>query len=75
MWALGKIMKCPEVPKVYIGSFWPYWNEKNALLRGAIQEDLDALIKDILNLPSDYHAKRVNDVIRRARNVSCLLDK
>uniref|UniRef100_A0A0M3IE34 Dynamin-type G domain-containing protein n=1 Tax=Ascaris lumbricoides TaxID=6252 RepID=A0A0M3IE34_ASCLU len=69
MWALGKIMKCPEVPKVYIGSFWPYWNEKNALLRGAIQEDLDALIKDILNLPSDYHAKRVNDVIRRARNL------
>ncbi|VDK66242.1 unnamed protein product [Anisakis simplex] len=95
MWALGKIMKCPEVPKVtfeslnrcfhknkcfksitqqiysqvYIGSFWQYWNPKNTLLRGAIQEDLDALIKEILDLPSNYHAKRVNDVIKRARNL------
>ncbi|KHN78567.1 EH domain-containing protein 2 [Toxocara canis] len=69
MWALGKIMHCPEVPKVYIGSFWPFWNDKNTLLRGAIQEDLDALVKDILDLPSSYHAKRINDVIKRARNL------
>ncbi|VDN35555.1 unnamed protein product [Gongylonema pulchrum] len=72
MWALGKIMRCPEVPKVYIGSFWPYWSDKNVLLRDAIKEDLDAVVKEIIDLPNSYHHKRVNDVVRRARNVGHL---
>lgn len=31
MWALGKTIVCPEVPRVYIGSFWdqPYSNNMN----------------------------------------------
>ncbi|KAM3724398.1 EH domain-containing protein [Dirofilaria immitis] len=69
MWALGKIMRCPEVPKVYIGSFWPYWSNKNVLLRDAIKEDLAAVVQEIADLPNSYHRKRINDVAKRARNV------
>uniref|UniRef100_A0A1I7W3Q1 Dynamin-type G domain-containing protein n=1 Tax=Loa loa TaxID=7209 RepID=A0A1I7W3Q1_LOALO len=69
MWALGKIMRCPEVPKVFIGSFWPYWSNKNTLLRDAIKEDLTAVVKEIADLPNSYHRRRVNDVAKRARNV------
>uniref|UniRef100_A0A0R3R696 DUF5600 domain-containing protein n=1 Tax=Brugia timori TaxID=42155 RepID=A0A0R3R696_9BILA len=69
MWALGKIMRCPEVPKVFIGSFWPYWSNKNTLLRDAIKEDVAAVIKEIVDLPNSYHRRRVNDVAKRARNV------
>ncbi|VDN05952.1 unnamed protein product [Thelazia callipaeda] len=69
MWGLGKIMSCPEVPKVYIGSFWPYWSDKNTLLRDAIKDDLAAVIKEITDLPNSFHHKRVNDVVKRARNL------
>ncbi|CAG9534573.1 unnamed protein product [Cercopithifilaria johnstoni] len=69
MWALGKIMRCPEVPKVFIGSFWPYWSDKNILLRDAIKEDLAAVVKEIADLPNSYHRRRINDVAKRARNV------
>ncbi|KAL4002930.1 Dynamin family protein [Acanthocheilonema viteae] len=69
MWALGKIMRCPEVPKVFIGSFWPYWSDKNILLRDAIKEDLAAVVKEIADLPNSYHRRRINDVAKRARNI------
>lgn len=69
MWALGKILKWPEVPKVYLGSFWSYWNDKNSELRVAIQQDMDAIVSDILDLPGSYRAQRVNDCAKRARNL------
>lgn len=33
MWALGKTINCPEVPRVYVGSFWdqPYKNDVNRM--------------------------------------------
>lgn len=55
--------------QVFIGSFWPYWSDKNILLRDAIQEDLAAVVKEIADLPNSYHRRRVNDVAKRARNV------
>jgi len=33
MWALGKTINCPEVPRVYVGSFWdqPFKNDVNRM--------------------------------------------
>lgn len=59
-----------NIIKVFIGSFWPYWSNKNTLLRDAIKEDLTAVVKEIADLPNSYHRRRVNDVAKRARNVS-----
>ncbi len=46
MWSLGKVLKTPEVVRVYSGSFWnqPYQNEEFRCLFEAEQEDL---LKDL----------------------------
>ncbi|EJW79078.1 hypothetical protein WUBG_10013 [Wuchereria bancrofti] len=58
-----------EYKQVFIGSFWPYWSNKNTLLRDAIKEDVAAVVNEIADLPNSYHRRRVNDVAKRARNV------
>ncbi|VDM14166.1 unnamed protein product [Wuchereria bancrofti] len=64
-------MKKPKLNifEVFIGSFWPYWSNKNTLLRDAIKEDVAAVVNEIADLPNSYHRRRVNDVAKRARNV------
>jgi hypothetical protein len=44
MFSLGKALSCPEVPKVYIGSFWerPYINTEH---RKTFDTDHEGLIK------------------------------
>ena len=44
MWSLGKALKCPEVAKVYMGSFWdrPYINDG---LKEMFETDQDKLMK------------------------------
>lgn len=46
MWSLGKVLKTPEVVRVYVGSFWnqPYQIEDNKKLFEAEQDDL---LKDL----------------------------
>jgi hypothetical protein len=50
MWSLGKVMKTPEVLRVYIGSFWdqPLLIEDNAALFEAEEKDL---MRDLRDLP------------------------
>ena len=50
MWSLGKVMKTPEVLRVYIGSFWdqPLRYEDNVELFEMEKADL---LKDLKSLP------------------------
>lgn len=68
MWALGKIFTTPEVPKVYIGSFWKYMPDKTIVSK-TILEDTDALLKEITDLPNTCKTRRINDVVKRAKQV------
>ena len=66
MWSLGKILDIPEVPRVYIGSFWnePLVHTSNQHLFEAEQQDL---FKDLQSLPRNAALRKLNDLIKRAR--------
>jgi GTPase SAR1 family protein len=68
MWSLGKVVKTPEVMRVYIGSFWdqPYANEENAKLFNAERADL---LRDLKSLPRNSAVRKVNELVKRARLV------
>jgi len=68
MWSLGKVIKAPEVVRVYIGSFWdqPYQNEDFRKLFEAEQADL---LSDLSGLPGNGTVRKVNELVKRARLV------
>jgi len=66
MWSLSRILKNPEVTRVYVGSFWdqPLRNAANRELFEAEQQDL---FNDLQGLPRFATVRRLNDLIKRAR--------
>lgn len=68
MWSMGKILKTPEVVRVYVGSFWnePYLYKENENL---FEAEKSNLIKDLTALPANSIARRVNELVKRARFV------
>jgi len=68
MWSLGKVIKAPEVLRVYIGSFWnqPFHSEENKKLFEAEHRDL---IEDLLGLPRNSSVRKINELVKRTRLV------
>mmetsp|Transcript_6817 Transcript_6817/g.10684 ORF Transcript_6817/g.10684 Transcript_6817/m.10684 type:complete len:556 (-) Transcript_6817:108-1775(-) len=66
MWALGKVVRTPEVMRVYIGSFWnePYRIQENAKLFQAEQQDL---LRDLQALPRLAAVRKCNEMVKRAK--------
>jgi len=66
MWSLGKVVKTPEVMRVFLGSFCdqPYKNEEFRKLYEAEQRDL---ITDLLQLPRNAAVRKINELVKRAR--------
>lgn len=61
-------MATPEAARVYIGSFWenPWKNEEN---RHLFEDEEADLIIDIYTLSRDADLRKLNDLVRRAKNV------
>ena len=68
MWSLGKVIKTPEVARVYIGSFWdqPLFISDNRKLFEAEEYDL---FRDLESLPRNLAIRQLNDFVKRARMV------
>lgn len=66
MWSLGKVVRTPEVMRVYIGSFWdqPCQNPSMEAFFAAEQSDL---LKDLQAMPHNAAVRRVNDLVKRTR--------
>jgi len=66
MWSLGRIIKTPEVLRVYVGSFWdqPLNHTDNAELFEAEERDL---LADLRSLPRNSAVRKVNEFVKRAR--------
>ena len=66
MWSIGKVIKTPEVLRVYVGSFWdePLQYEDNAALFEMEQEDL---MRDLRDLPRNSAVRKINELVKRVR--------
>ncbi|KAI9599413.1 P-loop containing nucleoside triphosphate hydrolase protein [Syncephalis fuscata] len=69
MWSLGKVVNSPEVMRVYLGSFWsdPPHNRYEDC-REIIEAEQRDLMKDLEMLPRNAAVRRVNELVKRARN-------
>ena len=68
MWSLGSIVASPEVPRVYLGSFWdaPY---QNSGMAGLMESEESDLVQELAALPEDNVMNKINEIARRARLV------
>lgn len=66
MWSMGKVLKTPEVLRVYIGSFWnePLNFTDNQQLFEAEQKDL---MDDLRSLPRNAAIRKINELVKRTR--------
>ena len=68
MWSLGKVIRSPEVLRVYIGSFWDRplnaQGASNAELFTSEQADL---LNDLRTLPQNSAVRKINELVKRAR--------
>lgn len=66
MWSLGKVLKTPEVMRVFIGSFWdqPRMHTDNSALFDAEQRDL---MTELRSLPQNAAVRKINEFVKRAR--------
>lgn len=72
MWSLSKVIHTPECLRVYIGSFWneEYKLKENEHLFEAEARDLN---DDLSILPRNSTVRKVNDLVKRARQLRCHL--
>mmetsp|Transcript_28343 Transcript_28343/g.71312 ORF Transcript_28343/g.71312 Transcript_28343/m.71312 type:complete len:522 (+) Transcript_28343:163-1728(+) len=75
MWSLGKVLDVPEVPRVYMGSFWGQDDEtKNEWIDSAAHQQLLVrekadLIRELVALPQNSIMRRISELVKRARAV------
>jgi hypothetical protein len=66
MWSLGKVIRTPEVPRVYIGSFWD-GELKHTEMKALLQAEQNDLLSDLRALPRNSTVRRINELVKRAR--------
>ena len=68
MWSLGKVVKTPEVLRVYVGSFWDQpLNDKGRSNEALFRAEQEDLLSDLRGLPRGAAVRKVNELIKRAR--------
>mmetsp|Transcript_20333 Transcript_20333/g.36973 ORF Transcript_20333/g.36973 Transcript_20333/m.36973 type:complete len:453 (+) Transcript_20333:61-1419(+) len=68
LWNVGKVLRTPEIAKVFTSSFWtePYRYEAHKQL---FDEDKEAVIKELKALPRTALLRKMNDFVARVRKV------
>ena len=67
MWSLGRLIRTPEVPRIYVSTFrTSASSQENPLMPFLMQERQD-LIDELKGLPVVSATRKVNDVVKRAR--------
>ncbi|GAM18969.1 hypothetical protein SAMD00019534_021440, partial [Acytostelium subglobosum LB1] len=68
MWSLGKVIRTPEVMRVYLGSFWNGTALQNPDTEKLLHSEMVDLIKELIMLPKNSAIRKVNDLVKRARS-------
>lgn len=66
MWSMGKVVKTPEVLRVYVGSFWDQRPKdcENSELFDMEERDL---MNDLKGLPRNSAVRKINELVKRVR--------
>lgn len=67
MWSLGKVMRTPEVSRVYVGSFSDAEIDPNHENHELFQAERADLLADLMSLPRNAAVRKVNETLKRAR--------
>mmetsp|Transcript_131 Transcript_131/g.194 ORF Transcript_131/g.194 Transcript_131/m.194 type:complete len:457 (-) Transcript_131:190-1560(-) len=72
LWNVGKVLRTPEIAKVFTSSFWtqPYRYEDHKQL---FDEDKEAVLKELKELPRTALLRKMNDFAARVRRVKAHL--
>ena len=73
MWNLGQVVKTPEVPRIYVGSFWEHNEDSLEQSPAAFELQKKELFDDILSLSRNTIRMKLNDIARRARIAKVLV--
>lgn len=66
MWSLGKVIRSPEVVRVYLGSFWDQ-PLRYDFYRQLFELEEKDLFSDLQSLPRNAALRKLNDLIKRTR--------
>uniref|UniRef100_F1L7I4 EH domain-containing protein 1 n=1 Tax=Ascaris suum TaxID=6253 RepID=F1L7I4_ASCSU len=71
MWSLSRILESPEVPKVFIGSFWNDDSEQKdrSEVTELFMQEYDEFFDELKLLPQQCNVRKLNDVIKRAKRL------
>eukprot|EP00750_Incisomonas_marina_P019630 INCI3598.2.p1 GENE.INCI3598.2~~INCI3598.2.p1 ORF type:complete len:929 (-),score=182.83 INCI3598.2:450-2996(-) len=72
MWSLKTGINTPEVPRVYISSFWekPMRQDRDGTVNTRLMEsEKRALLEDLNGIPRDTFVRRINELVKRVRKV------
>lgn len=68
MWSLGKVIRSPEVLRVYLGSFWDHpLNAVGASNADLFKSEQSDLLHDLRTLPQNSAVRKINELVKRAR--------
>ena len=68
MWSLGKVVRTPEVLRVYLGSFWDQpLHEKGMGNKDLFEAEETDLLSDLRSLPRNSAVRKINELVKRAR--------
>ena len=67
-WALARILKAPEVRRIYVGSFWDQPLQPG-FMNELYEKEAHALLADIASVPRNNTTAKLDDVVRRTRMV------
>lgn len=67
MWSLGRVLRNPEVMRVYLGSFWADQPLQSEETRHLLEAEMNDLLTDLHALPRNSAVRRLNELVKRAR--------
>lgn len=67
-WALARILKAPEVRRIYVGSFWDQPLQPSYMAE-LFEKESHALLADLASAPRNNTTSKLNDLVYRTRMV------